>query len=89
MASRPQPLRLTRGQLRYEPRVMAGFRPAKEPHLGLYCGALKHLVLQQDRHPGATYCVLANWHALTNWQDRMSMEEATFTMAAALLSRER
>lgn len=72
--------------LRYEPRVISGFRPVLEPHLGLHLGVLEHIVSEQSRHPAANYCVIADWHAITNWFGRPNMRQATLTTAAALLA---
>jgi tryptophanyl-tRNA synthetase len=73
-------------ELQYEPRVISGFRPTVEPHLGLHSGVLQHIVSEQNRHPGANYCLIADWHATTMWFERANMQEATLTTAAALLA---
>src|SRR5947209_6697742 len=80
-ALRPYPV-----QLQYEPRVISGFRPAVEPHLGLHFGVLQHIVNEQNRHPATNYCLIADWHATTMWFGRANMQEATLTTAAALLA---
>ena len=80
-APRPYPI-----QLQYEPRVISGFRPAVEPHLGLHFGVLQHIVNEQNRHPATNYCLIADWHATTMWFGRANMQEATLTTAAALLA---
>jgi tryptophanyl-tRNA synthetase len=73
-------------ELQYEPRVISGFRPTVEPHLGLHSGVLQHIVNEQNRHPGGNYCLIADWHATTMWFGRANMQEATLTTAAALLA---
>lgn len=78
---RPYPI-----ELQYEPRVISGFRPATEPHLGLHFGVLQNIVNEQNRHPGGNYCLIADWHATTMWFGRANMQEATLTTAAVLLA---
>ena len=78
---RPYPL-----ELQYEPRVISGFRPAREPHLGLHFGVLQHIVNEQNRHPGGNYCLIADWHATTMWFGRANMQQATLNTAAVLLA---
>jgi len=73
-------------ELQYEPRVISGFRPATEPHLGLHFGVLQHIVNEQNRHPGGNYCLIADWHATTMWFGRANMQQATLTTAAVLLA---
>ena len=73
-------------ELRYEPRVISGFRPQLEPHLGLHFGVLQYIVSEQNRHPAANYCLIADWHAMTMWFGRANLQEATLTTAAALLA---
>jgi len=73
-------------ELRYEPRVISGFRPVLEPHLVLHIGVLQHIVNEQNRHPGGNYCLIADWHATTMWFGRANMQKATLTTAAALLA---
>lgn len=73
-------------ELQYEPRVISGFRPALEPHLGMHFGVLQHIVCEQERYPARNYCLIADWHATTMWFGRANMQEATLTTAAALLA---
>jgi tryptophanyl-tRNA synthetase len=73
-------------ELRYEPRVISGFRPVIEPHLALYFGVLQHIVSEQNRHPGGSYCLIADWHATTMWSGGHNLQQATLTTAAALLA---
>src|SRR5262245_22424697 len=73
-------------ELRYEPRVISGFRPVIEPHLALYFGVLQHIVTEQNRHPGGSYCLIADWHATTMWSGGHILQQATLTTAAALLA---
>lgn len=73
-------------ELRYEPRVVSGFRPVNEPHLGLHIGVLEHIVAEQNRHPACNYCLIADWHATTNWFGGANLRQATTTTAAALLA---
>ena len=73
-------------ELRYEPRMICGFRPVPEPHLGIYIGVLQHMVLEQNRHPGSSYCLIADWHAATMWLGRPHMQQATLATAAMLLA---
>ncbi|HEY7404458.1 MAG TPA: hypothetical protein VIB39_13110 [Candidatus Angelobacter sp.] len=73
-------------ELRYEPRVISGFRPVTEPHLALYFGVLQHIVTEQNRHPGGSYCLIADWHATTMWSGGPVLQQATLTTAAALLA---
>jgi tryptophanyl-tRNA synthetase len=73
-------------ELRYEPRVISGFRPVAEPHLALYFGVLQHMVAEQNRNPGGSYCLLADWHATTMWSSGPQLQQATLTTAAALLA---
>lgn len=73
-------------ELRYEPRVISGFRPVTEPHLALYFGVLQHIVSEQNRHPGGSYCLIADWHATTMWSGGPILQQATLTTAAALLA---
>jgi tryptophanyl-tRNA synthetase len=72
--------------LRYEPRVISGFRPVIEPHLALYFGVLQHIITEQNRHPGGSYCLIADWHATTMWTGSDLLQRATLTTAAALLA---
>jgi tryptophanyl-tRNA synthetase len=73
-------------ELRYEPRVISGFRPVTDPHLALYFGVLQHIVSEQNRHPGGSYCLIADWHATTMWSGGPLLQKATLTTAAALLA---
>jgi tryptophanyl-tRNA synthetase len=73
-------------KLKYEPRVISGFRPQLEPHLGLHFGVLQYIVSEQNRRPAANYCLIADWHATTMWFGRANMQEATLNTAAALLA---
>jgi tryptophanyl-tRNA synthetase len=57
-----------------------------EPHLGLHIGVLEHIVSEQKRHPAGNYCLIADWHATTNWFGGPNLREATITTAAALLA---
>jgi tryptophanyl-tRNA synthetase len=72
--------------LRYEPRVITGFRPVREPHLGFHFGVLQHLISEQNRRPGSSYSLIADWHAITMWFGRHDLQQATLTTAAALLA---
>lgn len=72
--------------LRYEPRVISGFRPVLEPHLGLHRGLLRYILSEQHRHPGGNFCMIGDWHAMTMWFGRADLQEATLTTAAALLA---
>ncbi|HEY6351465.1 MAG TPA: hypothetical protein VI636_18840 [Candidatus Angelobacter sp.] len=80
-AAQPYPV-----ELRYEPRVISGFRPTLEPHLALYFGVLQHIVSEQNRHPGGNYCLIADWHATTMWFGGHNLQQATLSTAAALLA---
>ena len=73
-------------ELRYEPRTISGFRPVTEPHLALHLGVLQYIVLEQNRHPSGNYCLIADWHATTNWFSRPKMRQATLNTSAALLA---
>jgi tryptophanyl-tRNA synthetase len=73
-------------ELRYEPRVISGFRPVREPHLGLHFGVLQHVISEQDRRPGSSYSLIADWHAVTVWLGRQDLQQATLATAAALLA---
>ena len=73
-------------ELRYEPRVISGFRPAGDPHLGFHFGVLQHVVTGQNRHPGGHYCLVADWHATTMWFGEHNLQQATLATAAALLA---
>jgi tryptophanyl-tRNA synthetase len=73
-------------ELRYEPRVISGFRPVLEPHLALGFGVLQHIVTEQNRHPGGNYCLIADWHATTMWFGGHNLQQATLTTAAMLLA---
>jgi tryptophanyl-tRNA synthetase len=73
-------------ELRYEPRVISGFRPLSDPHLALYFGVLQHVVNEQNRHPGSNYSLIADWHATTMWSSGPHLQQATLTTAAALLA---
>lgn len=83
MSSVPQPYPV---ELRYEPRVISGFRPVLEPHLALYFGVLQYVITEQNRHPGGNYCLIADWHATTMWFGGHNLKQATVTTAAALLA---
>ncbi|HEY2359986.1 MAG TPA: hypothetical protein VGK36_02640 [Candidatus Angelobacter sp.] len=72
--------------LRYEPRVISGFRPVREPHLGFHFGVLQHMIGEQNRRPGSSYSLIADWHAVTMWFGRHDLQQATLTTAAALLA---
>jgi tryptophanyl-tRNA synthetase len=72
--------------LRFEPRVISGFRPVREPHLGLHFGVLQHVIGEQDRRPGSSYSLIADWHAVTAWFGRHDLQQATLATAAALLA---
>jgi tryptophanyl-tRNA synthetase len=73
-------------ELRYEPRVISGFRPACDPHLGFHFEVLQHVVTGQNRYPGGNYCLVADWHATTMWFGEHNLQQATLTTAAALLA---
>ena len=73
-------------ELRYEPRVVSGFRPVIEPHLALCFGVLQHIVCEQNRHPGGSYSLIADWHATTMWASGPQLQRATLATAAALLA---
>jgi tryptophanyl-tRNA synthetase len=66
--------------------MIGGFRPVSEPHLALHLGVLQHIVREQDRNPTGNYCLIADWHATTNWFSGPRMQHATLTTAAALLA---
>lgn len=83
ITSAPQPYPV---ELRYEPRVISGFRPVLEPHLALYLGVLQYVIAEQNRHPGGNYCLIADWHATTMWFGGHNLQQATLTTAAALLA---
>ena len=83
IASAPQ---LYPMELRYEPRVISGFRPVLEPHLAFHFGVLQHVVTGQNRHPGGNYCLVADWHATTMWFGEHNLQQATLNTAAALLA---
>jgi tryptophanyl-tRNA synthetase len=72
--------------LRYEPRVISGFRPVREPHLGFHFGVLQNVMNEQNRRPGSSYSLIADWHAVTMWFGRHDLQQATLTTAAALLA---
>ena len=72
--------------LRYEPRVISGFRPVRGPHLGFHFGVLRHMMSEQNRRPGSGYCLIADWHAVTSWFGRHDLQQATLSTAAALLA---
>lgn len=73
-------------ELRYEPRVISGFRPVIEPHLALCFGVLQYIISEQNRHPGGSYTLIADWHATTMWASGPQLQQATLTTAAALLA---
>lgn len=73
-------------ELLYEPRVISGFRPVREPHLGLHFGVLQHVVSEQNRRPGSSYSLIADWHAVTAWFGRQDLQQATLATASALLA---
>ena len=73
-------------ELRYEPRVICGFRPVRELHLGFHFGVLQHMIVEQNRRPGSNFCLIADWHATTAWSSGPNMQRATLTTAAALLA---
>lgn len=73
-------------ELRYELRVISGFRPVTEPHLALYFGVLQHIVAEQNRHPASNYTLIADWHATTMWLGGANLQQATLSTAAALLA---
>ena len=70
----------------YEPRVISGFRPVREPNLGFHFGVLQHMISEQNRRPGSSYSLIADWHAVTTWFGRHDLQQATLTTAAALLA---
>jgi tryptophanyl-tRNA synthetase len=73
-------------KFRHEPRVISGFRPVREPHLGFHFGVLQHVISEQNRRPGSSYCLIADWHAVTVWLGRHDLQQATLATAAALLA---
>ncbi len=73
-------------ELRYEPRLIGGFRPLREPHIGLVFGVLQHIIAEQNRRPGGNFCLIADWHATTMWFGRQNLQLATIETAAALLA---
>jgi tryptophanyl-tRNA synthetase len=72
--------------LRFEPRAISGLRPISEFHLGHYFGAAQQIVDQQNRHPGETYCLIADLHATPSWRGRSDMMRTTLETTAALLA---
>lgn len=73
-------------ELRYEQRLLSGFRPLREPHIGLLFGVLQHVITEQNRRPGGHFCLIADWHATTMWFGRQNLQQATIETAAALLA---
>ena len=73
-------------ELRYEPRLLSGFRPLREPHIGLLFGVLQHVISEQNRRPGGNFCLIADWHATTMWFGRHNLQQTTIETAAALLA---
>ncbi len=66
--------------------MISGFRPVREPHLGFHFGVLQNVISEQNRRPGSSYSLIADWHAVTMWFGRNDLQQATLTTAAALLA---
>lgn len=65
-------------------RVFSGVQPTGQLHLGNYLGAIRNWVGLQDGYE-CLYC-LVDLHAITVWQDPVSLKDATFEGAAALIA---
>lgn len=65
-------------------RVFSGIQPTGIPHLGNYLGAIQYWVdIQQDNE--CIYC-LVDMHALTVWQEPVSLRKQTLEQTAVLLA---
>jgi tryptophanyl-tRNA synthetase len=65
--------------------VLSGLRPTGRVHLGNYFGAVKNWVALQEDH--ASFCFVADWHALTSdYADPSKIRQATFDAVADLLA---
>ena len=66
------------------PRVLSGVQPSGALHLGNYLGALKKFVALQDQMD--CFIFVADFHAITAWQDPALLAEQTREIAAAYIA---
>ncbi|HEX2123716.1 MAG TPA: tryptophan--tRNA ligase [Thermoanaerobaculia bacterium] len=65
--------------------VLSGLRPTGRVHLGNYFGAIRNWVQLQDRYP--SFCMIADWHALTtDYADTSRVRGATFDAVADMMA---
>jgi tryptophanyl-tRNA synthetase len=65
-------------------RVFSGIQPTGIPTLGNYLGAIRNWVKLQEDHE-CIFCVV-DQHAITAWQDPVTLRRQTLEMAAVLLA---
>ncbi len=69
----------------FTPRVFSGIKPSGGLTLGNYLGAIKRWVDMQGPNFETIYCVV-DMHAITVWQDPVTLKQATREVAAGLLA---
>jgi len=67
------------------PRVFSGVQPSGGLTLGNYLGAISRLCDMQDRGFESIYCIV-DLHAITVWQDPVSLRRATRELAAGYIA---
>lgn len=68
--------------MQHPQRSLSGIQPSGELHLGNWSGALERIIT----HPDDTFCVIANYHALTSNPTPNALRTATLDTAASLLA---
>ena len=67
-------------------RVVSGIQPTGNLHLGNYLGAIRNWVAMQDTVAGECLYFLADFHAITVYNDPATLTANTREMAAALIA---
>jgi len=70
----------------FPPRVICGARPTQAVHLGHVFGAFEDFRGLQVRHPGETFALIADLHALDARFHRRNLELATHELTSAWLA---
>ncbi|MDZ4375408.1 MAG: tryptophan--tRNA ligase [Phenylobacterium sp.] len=65
-------------------RVLSGVQPSGDLHLGNYLGALKKFAVLQHEIP--TFIFVADYHAITVWQEPAKLKQQVREIAAAYLA---
>ena len=65
-------------------RSLSGIKPTGTPHLGNYLGMIKPAIKMQATHQ--TFYFIADYHALTNIREPLSLKEYTYDLTATFAS---